>query len=250
MSGGKNWTEEEERILRAHYPQKNGVQSCGRLLPHRSLNSLRLRASKLALRAHRSTKPWTPRELHILRLEWGEVAPRTLREKLRPHTWTAIVWRAKHMGLGSPARGLVSIRRAAEVCGYCSRSMRKILVEQGVTIHQHPGGLRAQKRRERRELVELDEARAAVERHMAATSADSRETIREAARRHGVSQTTMAGRLARAGLLPRPGSGHVVLVLPEHSDRAVQMWKPRKRGRSPKVVRAAHESSRIERGAA
>lgn len=248
MSGGKLWTAEEDLILRTTYSRRDGVLRCARLLPHRSLDSLHKRASLHGLRAHRSTKPWTQREDQILRLEWGEVAPRTLREKLRPHTWTAIVWRAKHLKLGSPARGLVSVKRASVVCGYCVKEMRRILAAHGVTIHQHPGGMLAQRRRERRELVDIDDALAAVERHMAAIAADVRETIREAAQRHGVSHTTMAFRLDRAGLLPRPGSGHVVRVLPADADRAIAEWKRLPRGTRPKalrvagVVRASHVS--------
>lgn len=240
MSGRRLWTAEEDAIIRGRYWRRGGVAACARMLD-RSYVAIKLRAKHLGVRAAKQAIPWTSREDQILALEWGELQPRTLRSKLPGRTWIAIVHRATLLGLGSPAQGRVSVAEASRMCGYARQTMRAILLAEGVTLHSHPGGMTAQRRILRRELVDADEAREAVERYLAREATDPRETLAEAGERHGLSARQMEDRLGAAGLLPARGRGRIRRVDPKAADRAVALWA--ERGRRPATVRCGRRSA-------
>jgi len=146
--------------------------------------------------------PWTPQEDKILRIEWGDVSARTLREKLPGRTWAAIKVRAVRLRLGSPAQGRISLAEAARRAGFSTAFVEQILRARGVRIERHPGGFHAQNRRCPRYLVDPDDARDAVEAHLADEA--EVESLTSAAERLGVAATTLRTALLRAQALP-PG---------------------------------------------
>lgn len=169
---GPRWTPAEDAVLVEHYPKRGGPARCAALLPGRSPAAIQLRARRVCP-PRRRHMPWTEREVLSLRLAWGET-PRTLREKLPGRTWVAIVHQARAIGLGSVARyqGVVSLTEAARVCGYAWQTLLSILRREGVRVEHYHGGRGAERRvqgRARHMLyaVDLDEAREAVERHLA-----------------------------------------------------------------------------------
>lgn len=230
---GRRWTAEDDATLRDLYPRVRGPAKVAAATGH-TLNAVRLRAAAMGVRAKRTNRPWTAREDKLLAIEWGDIGVRVLRSKFPGRTWLAIVHRAQKLGLGSPAQGHVSIAHAAKVCGYPHMTLAKIIRAQGVTVHQHPGGALAGKRVCQRYLVDLDEVREAVVRHLAA---DTRETLHQAAARVGLTHRQIKERLLRAGLLPRRGRGYVLRVEPADVDRAVASWVEKPKGPRPGFAR-------------
>lgn len=240
---GRRWTEEHDAILRDLYPRVRGPAKVAAATGH-TPNAVRIRAAYLGVRAKRQNRPWTAREDRLLAIEWGDVGARVLRSKFPGRTWLAILHRAQRLGLGSPAQGRVSVLKASQVCGYPQMVMMRILRQQGVAVHPYPGGMLAGKRVCPRYLVDLDEAREAVERHLA----DSRETLAQAAARVGLTHRQVEERLRRAGLLPRPGRGSLVRVQPADVDHAVATWVEKPKGPRPGFARCSAER-RQERAA-
>lgn len=203
---GRRWTAAEDAVLRAHYMRRGGPARCAKMLPGRTMHAVRLRGQKVCPPRRPRTR-WTARELQILRLHWG-ASPRTLREKLPGRSWAAITNKVADLGLARVAEheGLVSLAEAARHCGFSYPTMVEILRAEGVEIHRYHGGMLAERRcqgrghaRGRRHAVDLDEAREAVERHLARRART--ETIAEAARRYGMSRPGMRYRLLLAGVL-------------------------------------------------
>ena len=217
---GRPWTESEEAILRDLYPRVRGPERVSAATGY-SVNAVRVHAKLLGVRAKRQSRAWTTREDRVLTMEWGDVGARVLRSKLPGRSWVAILSRVVRLGLGSPAQGRVSLVFAAKVCGYSYPVFKRILFAQGVVYHHHPGGRLAAKRVQHRYLVDLDEAREAVARHLAA---DTRETLRQAADRVGLTPRQVEDRLKRAGLLPKAVRGSALRVDPSSVDRAVAAW--------------------------
>lgn len=165
--------------------------------------------------------PWSPREDNILRLEWGELSPRVLREKLPGRTWAAIKLRAARLRLGSPARGRISVAEAARKAGFARQTMLQILANYGVRIERHPGGIRAQRRVCPRYLVDPDEALEAVERHLAVER--SVECLAHAAVRVGVAAGTLRSLLLRAKAIEVGERGKRKRIDPSVVDHAVRV---------------------------
>ncbi len=241
---GRRWTTEEDAALRDLYPRVRGPAKVAAATGH-TLNAVRQRAALLGVRAKRQSRPWTAREDRLLTIEWGDVGTRVLKSKFPGRTWVAIVCRAKTLGLGSPAQGHVSIDHAARVCGYSPTYMGKLIRALGVAVHPHPGGMLAGKRVCPRNLVDLDEVREAVVRHL---SSDTRETLREAAARVGLTPPQVKERLRRAGLLPCIGRGLAARIEPADVDRAVAAWVKKPKGPRPGFARCSAER-REERAA-
>lgn len=229
---GAPWSEDEDATLRSLYCERGGAAALRAALPQRTIHAIRCRAKRLGLRAHNAARPWTAREDATLRIEWGEVAQRTLRQKLPGRSWVAIWSRAHHLGLGSPAQGRVSVTAAARACGYAYATFVQILRAEGVAIEHHPGGIRqAFQRACPRYLVDLDDCRDAVARYIARTSVDDgTESLLEAAARNWMSIHAMRNRLTRAGLITGEQRGHPLRLRPEDVDRAVRQWRPRPKG--------------------
>lgn len=146
--------------------------------------------------AKQARAPWTPQEDKILRIEWGDVSARTLREKLPGRSWIAIKLRATRLRLGSPAQGRISIAEAARRAGLSPKYFTQVLLARGVRIERHPGGFGAQTRRCPRYLVDPDDAEDAVAAHL--DEQRGVESVAEAARRIGVAATTLRSALLRA----------------------------------------------------
>lgn len=218
------WTAQEEETLRCYYARAGAKRVAAML--GRSERAIFKRAQVLGV----ISRPiWTVAEDNILRREWGEVGPRSLREKLPGRKWSAIVWRAKDLGLPSPKQGRVALSVAARAAGFSHYLMLNILETEGVRVERYAGGLHAQHRREQHRVVDPDEARAAVERWL------RRETVAQAATRIGVGRAAMRAILIRTGTLRPQGRGHVVRYTPEEIDRAVEF--DRRASERPGLVR-------------
>lgn len=190
------WTPAEDDVIRRAYARREPLARILERLPGRTLVALRIRAARLRC----VQKPhWTEEEERTLRLEWGQsFSRRTLREKLPGRTWCAIARHAQSMGLGSPARGLVSVSAAATALGYSTSGLHGVITRQGVTVRRHCGNQSLRDRRYTRLLVDLYDVEQAVARDIA--EAARTETLAEAAARHGVSKYVMRRRLAAAGV--------------------------------------------------
>jgi transposase-like protein len=207
---------------------------------------------------------WTPDEERILRLEWKVVTPRTLRQKLPGRSWEAIRRKAQLLGLaGGQPQGTVTLKEAAKAAGYTVPHLRRILawadvpvkkwgkrytavdlfdVEEAVakwnaceTLEQGAARLRIQIPHLRAALKYceqfgewyagkrfdpsvLDDA---VKRY------DSRgESIREAAKRLGVSHSTLNRALWKAGMPRSPsGRGPKSWLAPGFAEEALRKYK-------------------------
>lgn len=152
---------------------------------------------------------WTPAENELLRKMWGEYSERELRNRFAPRrTWTAIYDHATvTLGLprGAP-QGHLYITQVARLCGYTTQAMVTILRWAGVAMHRaYSGPQRPRKmarrtdgtprRRSTRHIVDLDDARDAVEKWLDA------ETISESAARLGVPRPTLCTAMRETGAL-------------------------------------------------
>lgn len=219
------WTTAEEEILWTFARTARGFRKARALLGHRSTAALRKRVQLLGVpRPHRA---WTSEEDRILRLDWGEDVPRTLRRKLPGRSWHAIMLRAETLGLERPQREMVSLDEAARRAGYSPKTLRAILNRYGVALESYRhgrhaediGALRRQIPSYRVDPVEVEDA---VRKHLADAAADRRETVREAAARLGVGHMALYCRLRRAGALPKEGRGRKALLEPGVADRFVR----------------------------
>ena len=148
---------------------------------------------------HYTLHPWTPAQHATLVRSWGEVAARTLTERLRPHTWTAIRLRARQLGLpGGPPQGCVSVATAARRCGLSEPTLLRVCAWAEVPVQQvYPAagtGWRERRHSRRRYVDELDVI-AAVERWLRAERAS------HAAARLGVPHAWLWCRARAEGLV-------------------------------------------------
>lgn len=174
------WTAAEEATLREHYGA-HGPAWCAAAL-RRTKRSVISRAFLLGL----GHSLWTDEELQRLRLVWGDVGERALREKFPGRTMAAIVMRAQRLGLPSPSQGLVSLHAAAVRAGLGDGQLRAVLDEAGVEIHRRVrlGYRRSRSKGQyRQRLVDLDAALDAVRAWLARRAA--RLTLAQACARFG-----------------------------------------------------------------
>jgi hypothetical protein len=134
---GVPWTEEEEAALKALVVSSARARvkrfypwtALREALPARTDHAIRNRGARYAKIAPRGGRAWTPAEDATLRREWSEVAQRTLRAKLPGRSWRAILRRATMvLGLTSIPQGWETFDSAARRTGYCSETLRGILV--------------------------------------------------------------------------------------------------------------------------
>lgn len=227
---GGLWTPTEDAVLRREYPRirrggSGGIRRLARVLG-RSRPAVKIRARRLGLRTN---VHWTPRQIAVLRMEWHEVSPRVLREKLGGRTWYAIAQRAHLLGLpfGVP-QGCEAIHPAAKRVGVAHETLVRILTAAGVRLHRwYPEPVarrpRTTARRAPRRYAERDEIDAAV-----AAWLDT-EVLPGAARARGVHPQTLRGRMLRLGLATR-GEGLSVRRPSEVYDRAMVGYRPRRKG--------------------
>lgn len=217
MSYGVAWTDAEDAIIRKGYKRRDPLAMILARLSGRSLDSMKQRAKRLGcvLRPH-----WTAREDRVLRMEWGLVfSRRTLREKLPGRTWCAIARRAQALGLGSPARGLVSVKAAAKASGYSVLGLYGVIQRQGVIVRRHCGN-HQESRVYTRLLVDMLDVEEAIARDIA--EAATTETVAEAAARHGVRRSTMRDRLRAAGMSAMTRRGQPARLDPRAVDAAMR----------------------------
>lgn len=220
MAGGLAWTEAEEEILRAFYGKgRRGRRKARALLGYRTTQAVATRAMRLGVM--RAQRRWTKQEDRTLLIEWGDVQPWTLFDKLPGRTWSAICRRAEELGLGAPQQDMEPLAHVAKRLGFCAQTLRVILKRRGVEIEHYAAGDHALRgRRARLYRVDPIAAEDAVRAELAERAADPRETIQQAAARHGMSVSEMETRLSRIGALPTAPKGVPRLVMPADADRA------------------------------
>jgi hypothetical protein len=196
------WTKAEIEIVRAHYPS-GGAAECMPFLSGRTKKGLRHCA-----RAHqiRGDGKWTAHDDQRLRINWGARSLDWLAEDLK-RTRDAVYLRAEKLklGLGVP-QGLELIGTAAKRCGFSMKTLRSILVLQGVRMFAQPARIRTArdrrttqtKKRSRfhRMMVDSFDADEAVEKWL------TTETVTSAARRRGVNPEKLRRHLLKAGVKP------------------------------------------------
>lgn len=216
MGTAAPWTEEEDALLRAAVgaSRRRGSIPWDKVAQATGRTALAARIRAYCLRLALPNRPWTAEEDAYLLREWADCRMRTLQEHLPNRSARAIVHRAASLGLCCADRrqGLVSITVASERAGYSPEGILSLLARQGVTPHR--ASARVKKGTQRPRLyVAWDDVVAAVARDTAL------ETPKAAARRLGVSSTTVYARLRAAGV---PASGGRRLFLdPKTIDRAM-----------------------------
>lgn len=178
------------------------------------------RPRRPGFRPARFHKPWTPAEDKVLLLEWGEVSPRVLKAKLRGRSWSGIYNRAikvLHLPYGFP-QGTVSIKEAARRLGYANaKSVAALAVRQSVAIRLHPTPPTLELKRNPHRCVDWQDIHDAYLRE-----ANTTETIKEGALRHGLVDVTLARWLRQAEVLgPKQGHGQPQRVPSADIDRVV-----------------------------
>lgn len=220
------WTPDEDAIVRRVYPLARGRARCAKLLPHRSIHALAVRAS--TLNVVRGGRHWTAAEDKLLRLVWGEQGERTVCQKLPGRTPAAIVSRAKHLRLGPQATGRVSIAGAARRLGIDDDSVRALVREAGAHLDVGAPIAPTRARHHKHFALELDGVEVLL------TSRDLRCATAAAWDRHvGVAHSTTARLLASARLHRPSGRGSrawiprdvlAELTSRRHGD-AVALWR-------------------------
>lgn len=133
---------------------------------------------------------WTQEQIQTLRMEWHELAARSLAAKLRPHSWIGIREKACQLGLpfGVP-QGYESINEAERRTGFSRRVIKKLIANHDILVHHRyplnknkPGVCL---------YVDPEEIDAAVKYRL------SCETIGQAATRLGIEHTGL-GKLLKA----------------------------------------------------
>lgn len=185
---GVRWSPDEDAVLHAHYRRKGAVWCAGVI--GRSVHSVRKRTE--ALRMPRISRPWTEKEIGILRREWGDVGERTLRRMLPHRKNSAIARKARELNLAPPDQGTESLKKSAARNGLNLAQLKVALAEGGVRIIKRVRTASPNKRNQglyRWHVVFPDDATAAV----VAWLARGRERFicEEAADHMGVAPSTM-----------------------------------------------------------
>lgn len=209
------WTAREIATLRQVYPVEGNTPALRAALPRRTPGAIGLKARALGMR---SGQRWTPAELATLRKNWHVVGARTLRHKLRRHTWAGICQRAARLGLrtGVP-QGFETLDAACARLGYYRPTLRRILAWAGVdVVRRYPG--KEMRGGGRPTIVETDAATEAVEAWLRT------ETVKHGAEARGVSHQSLWHWLIKAGVIARQSRRVPHRVPSEVLDRVVA-WR-------------------------
>lgn len=178
--------------------------------------------------AERWGRHWTQAEDAILMREWGEVRPKTLRQKLPGRTWGAIRSRAVGklgLPLGAP-QGFLCIAAAAKKLGFGGEPQVLALAERhGITVRVYPFPLVHKPKAKGRQCVNWEDISEALAREVATT-----ESVGPAARARDLNSATLWRWLRDAGELPeqRPGTAQrgPMRIPTEVIDRVVKERRP------------------------
>jgi hypothetical protein len=193
------WTPREEALLSRAY-SSGGAAAAVSALPHRSVVSVMKRAERLGVYRRRR---WTGADDEALRDLWDLGLRISAIAKRLDRTRAATYRRAQMIGLplGVPD-GYEYLSAAAVRTGYSTAQLRRILRWAGMRIGNalaRPGPTRSGRRMHIVDPLDVDEA--VVRWHVT-------EPVTAAARRLGIGDELLRGRLLRLGLRPPPGKQH------------------------------------------
>lgn len=94
----RDWSDEEDEILRKHYTDKKGIQHLCDLLPGRSNTAIYERARKIGLIKAKPWDKWSDEEISILK-ESQKLSLAEIQKLLPDRTWDSIVAQRRRMGL-------------------------------------------------------------------------------------------------------------------------------------------------------
>lgn len=223
----REWTDEEKETLRACWRgTARAERAAKRKLPGRSSLAIRQQAKRMGLVRKRSWKL----DEEKLRTLWQTMTPRELRTALGGRSWSAILERARLLGLPfGPPKGCESLNKAAERCGVNHAHLLRILAACEVPLRECYPNNRAPKKFPRH-YVDSFEVTRAVEWYSRSV------LLTPMAREYGIHEKTLRKWVDRAGLTPRIYSQserfepeEVERVLREHG--ATKGAAPRPRGR-------------------
>jgi hypothetical protein len=144
--------------------------------------------------ATRSHKPWTARELELLRFMWGEKSLAWVAGRLGRSQFGAYE-KAKQLGLPAIPQGYETFTEACRRTGYEGAQLRQILAWSRTALTPAfaiPKG----PRKYRHHMIEISDVDAAVAEWL------KTETVQSAGKRHAVCGATIIKRLKEAGILP------------------------------------------------
>lgn len=189
--GSTRWTSEEIERLRELFPRRGAAAVSAEL--GRTIQAVWVKANLLGIRV-RSPR-WTARDDARLRLLWA--MPSSLQEIARKleRSHRSVFRRAQRIGLpfGVP-HGYEYLTVASKRSGYANETLVKILEWAGVRVYRtRAESLRRAHPRRYVDPFDVDEA---------VTRWNESESVRGAARRHGVGDGTMRRWLLRIGVQP------------------------------------------------
>lgn len=158
---------------------------------------------------------WTKEEIALLVREWHDVGCRTMRRKFPHRTWRAISRKAYDLGLpmGIP-QGHVSLAEACRILGVSDHFLLTMYSKHSTTgakpVYPGTSGSPGRVMKTQRRYVDLDEARAVMERYFAL------ESVNGAARRHGIPSVTLLRWVRLAGLCEGETKRGVAIRLPSN----------------------------------
>lgn len=215
------WTPAEDALVRELYPHRRRRRAqLIAALPGRTLGAIQFRSQTLGVQPARTH--WTAAEDKILRLEWTEIAERSLREKLPGRSRQAIWYRVRQLGLdrGVP-QGYEPIHAACVRTGFARPALLRILAAADDARIFRVKGRRGGPKRFHRQYVETFAVDAAVAAWLTS------EVVAAAARVRGVGQTALREWLVAAGAMTRAGKHHHVRVPSATIDAVVEARRPR-----------------------
>ncbi len=200
LAGCVPWTSREDAIFSAAYSQ-GGISAAAAALPNRSENAIKHRAGRLGLQRRRR---WTAADDQTLRDGWELGWRVSIIAKHLGRTKAATYKRAQDIGLplGVPD-GWEHLSAAAERTGYATQQLRRILRWAGVHMRNALSRPCRSRSGRRQWIVEPEVVDEAVARWHAT------EPVTTAARRVGVGDELLRGRLLRLGLRRPGGKQHL-----------------------------------------
>lgn len=220
-NGSVGWSKEEDEAIRAAWARRisrrAAIDALVVRMPQRSRAAIQARATKLGAGSARGRR-WSPEEIALLRLHWGEAQQHTLC-KLFDRPWFGIVDQARKQGLPSTVRGRFTVEAAAARCGVTRWMLMRLLGAAGFTVTRRIGWLPDRRRQASQYLVDFEVAELVVR------WATEAETLEVAKARLGTRGNGLALFLRQRFHVGGRGRGVRTCLPPEIWDAAVRLYR-------------------------
>jgi len=130
------WSEKERALIKKWYTKEGGPKSLHRF-PGRTLAALRRVALGMKVPSLFTRPVWSRGQSVVLAHGWHESGIRVIRKTLaetQPRKRSALVAKAKRMGLGPRLQGMLSVTAAAVMVGCSTELLTRIAKVEGVAL--------------------------------------------------------------------------------------------------------------------